>query len=115
MGCMESAWHHGEGKHGYMYQAEYSVCMWFQMHMNMFLCLCGILYVIAGSFLPAQSEAIQQYCSTVEQLESADQGSAGREADTSSDYHEIVVSDDGGARTILLNRPHKYNAITLKV
>ena len=34
---------------------------------------------------------------------------------TVKEYQEIVVSDDEGARTILLNRPHKYNAITLKV
>ena len=44
----------------------------------------------------------------------ADQGSSGS-SEASVDYQEIVVTDDGGVRTILLNRPHKYNAITLQV
>ena len=49
---------------------------------------------------------------------SADQTSSSAATDPSSggsSYQDIVVSDSGGARTILLNRPHKYNAITLQV
>ena len=38
---------------------------------------------------------------------------AGSNSASSSGY--IVVTDSGGARTILLDRPHKYNAITLEV
>ena len=34
---------------------------------------------------------------------------------SSTDYKEIVVTDDGGARTILLNRSGKYNAINYQV
>ena len=45
----------------------------------------------------------------------ADQSSAGSDAGSSAEYQEIVVTDEGGARTIMLNRPHKYNAITLQV
>ena len=36
-------------------------------------------------------------------------------AASSNQYKEIVVTDDGGARTILLNRPSKYNAINYQV
>ena len=45
----------------------------------------------------------------------ADLSSAGSNASASAEYQEIVVTDEGGARTIMLNRPHKYNAITLQV
>jgi peroxisomal 3,2-trans-enoyl-CoA isomerase len=64
-----------------------------------------------------QEEATRQYCATVEDLMSADQQSSSAATDPSSggSYQDIVVSDSGGARTILLNRPHKYNAITLQV
>ena len=44
-------------------------------------------------------------------------GSA-QEQETSSsgqEYKEIVVTDDGGARTILLNRPSKKNALNYQV
>jgi peroxisomal 3,2-trans-enoyl-CoA isomerase len=62
-----------------------------------------------------KSEASQQYCTTVEELVAADQSSAGSDAGSSAEYQEIVVTDEGGARTIMLNRPHKYNAITLQM
>ena len=65
-----------------------------------------------------KEEATRQYCTTVEDLMSADQTSSSAATDPSSggsSYQDIVVSDSGGARTILLNRPHKYNAITLQV
>ena len=62
-----------------------------------------------------QSEAAEQYCATVEELVAADQSIAGSDASSSAKYQEIVVTDEGGARTIVLNRPHKYNAITLQV
>jgi peroxisomal 3,2-trans-enoyl-CoA isomerase len=64
-----------------------------------------------------QEEATRQYCATVEDLMSADQQSSSAATDPSSggSYQDIVVSDSGGARTILLNRPHKYNAITLQM
>ena len=65
--------------------------------------------------------ATRQYCATVEELVSADMGASSGSANTDpsssggGSYQDIVVSDSGGARTILLNRPHKYNAITLQV
>ena len=63
-----------------------------------------------------QSEAVQQYCSMVESLVTAEQSSKGASKETSTaQYQDIVVSDDGGTRTILLNRPSKYNAITFEV
>ena len=62
-----------------------------------------------------QREASQQYCAMVEELVVADQSSTGRNTESSAEYQEIVVTDQGGARTIMLNRPHKYNAITLQV
>ena len=34
---------------------------------------------------------------------------------TNKDYKEIIVTNDGGARTILLNRPAKYNALNYQV
>lgn len=34
---------------------------------------------------------------------------------SNNDYKEIVVTDEGGARTILLNRPAKYNALNYQV
>lgn len=52
----------------------------------------------------------------MEELEAADKGSSGdKETGTSAQYQDIVVTDEAGARTIMLNRPQKYNAITLKV
>jgi peroxisomal 3,2-trans-enoyl-CoA isomerase len=58
----------------------------------------------------------------VEELMAADQGSSssgggvGSEPPASGgEYQEIVVTDEGGARTILLNRPHKYNAMNLQM
>ena len=65
-----------------------------------------------------QSEAAQQYCATVEELEAADKGSGSsgdRDTGTSTQYQEIVVTDEAGARTILLNRPQKYNAMNFQV
>ena len=62
-----------------------------------------------------QSEAAQQYCATVEELEAADKGSGGRDTGTSTQYQEIVVTDEAGARTIMLNRPQKYNAMNFQV
>ena len=46
---------------------------------------------------------------------SSSETASSNNASSSGDYQDIVVTDSGGARTILLDRPHKYNAITLKV
>lgn len=66
-----------------------------------------------------QSDAIDQYCQAVEELvgsESKGQPEAGTNAETSSkDYKEIIVTKEGGALTITLNRPKKYNALNYQV
>lgn len=77
------------------------------------------------SVVSTKTEATKQYCATVEELVLADShssggGGGGTSGDTSAaaaegDYQDIVVTDNGGARTILLNRPQKYNAITFEV
>ena len=61
--------------------------------------------------------AIKQYCEIVDELVgSKDETSKPDITVTSNNqYKEIVVADDGGARTILLNRPAKYNAINYQV
>ena len=46
---------------------------------------------------------------------SADPSESDDTVAANKDYKEIIVSDDGGARTILLNRPAKYNALNYQV
>ena len=64
-----------------------------------------------------QSEAIEQYCQIVDELVGSTNVEPMSDVDvtSSTDYKEITVTDDGGARTILLNRPSKYNAINYQV
>lgn len=66
------------------------------------------------SISPEQSDAIDKYCQLVDELAGQidEDASSGGQPET---YKEIVITDTGGARTILLNRPSKYNAITYKV
>ena len=52
----------------------------------------------------------------VDGLIAAEGGTAPSDSAASVAAHqEIVVTDEGGVRTILLNRPHKYNALNYQV
>ncbi|XP_064394868.1 enoyl-CoA delta isomerase 2-like [Halichondria panicea] len=61
-----------------------------------------------------QAAAIDQYCQYVDLLTSLDTGSQSSSTDLAQ-YKEIVVTDNNGVRTIMLNRPAKYNAITYQM
>ena len=45
---------------------------------------------------------------------SSDDGESSKQ-ESASQYKDIVVTDEGGARTILLNRPAKKNALNYQV
>lgn len=64
-----------------------------------------------------QSKAIKQYCKLVDELVGSKEETSKPDTTVTSNnqYKEIVVTDNGGARTILLNRPAKYNAINYQV
>ena len=61
-----------------------------------------------------QSVARKQYCDTVEELIAAEQRTS-RESVVLSDYQDISITDQGGARIIFFNRPHKLNSLTYQV
>lgn len=63
-----------------------------------------------------QTEATKQYCQIVDDLVgSTDSSETDDTVADNKDYKEIIISDDDGARTILLNRPAKYNALNYQV
>ncbi len=77
-------------------------------------------YIVFSLLL--QSDATDQYCKLVNELVGADQSSEGQSSSGGGDappapgadaskYKEILISQEGGALTITLNRPKKYNAI----
>lgn len=70
--------------------------------------------VILYTYCHPQAAAIDQYCQYVDLLTSLDTGSQSSSTDLAQ-YKEIVVTDNNGVRTIMLNRPAKYNAITYQV
>lgn len=62
----------------------------------------------------SQSDAINQYSQLVDELvgsSSPPPTGEGSADSATSDYKEIIVTQEGGALTILLNRPNKYNAL----
>ena len=64
-----------------------------------------------------QSDAIDQYMQVVDELvgAAASEGQSSVDATATSEYKEILVTQEGGALTITLNRPKKYNAINYQV
>lgn len=58
-----------------------------------------------------KATAIEEYCRYVDELA----GSESEPSSQSSEYKDIAVTDKNGVRTILLNRPSKYNALTYQV
>ncbi len=77
-------------------------------------CTIQVLEVMLHTYCHPQAAAIDQYCQYVDLLTSLDTGSQSSPTD-STQYKEIVVTDNDGVRTIMLNRPAKYNAITYQV
>ena len=59
---------------------------------------------------------MKEYCQIVDGLVgSSTDEKPSASSSSGGDYKEIVVTDDGGARTILMNRPAKYNALNYQV
>ena len=61
---------------------------------------------------------MKQYCERVDQLVGKEEGQkadsvSSTTSTTTSD--DIVVTDEGGVRTVLLNRPQKKNALKWQV
>lgn len=72
--------------------------------------------------LSLQPDALQQYCELVDGLVAQQGGTSEPEGETGAGkekttlgYSTIAVTDDRGARTILLNRPAKLNALNYEV
>ncbi len=72
---------------------------------------------ILCAYIVPQSDAIDQYCQVAKELVMAEGGQAPEEQTSTPQqtYKEIVVTDEGGVRTILLNRPAKKNALNYQV
>ncbi|XP_046859045.1 enoyl-CoA delta isomerase 2-like [Xenia sp. Carnegie-2017] len=65
-----------------------------------------------------QVDAQKQYIALVESLlgqESKTNSQPNKDINTSNEFENILVSTDGGLRTITMNRPDKYNALTPKL
>ncbi|XP_046856101.1 enoyl-CoA delta isomerase 2-like [Xenia sp. Carnegie-2017] len=66
----------------------------------------------------SQVDAQKQYIALVESLlgqKSKTNSQPNKDINTSNEFENILVSTDGGLRTITMNRPDKYNALTPKL
>lgn len=72
------------------------------------------VHVRISMYVFGQSVAGKQYCDTVDELMAAEQRTS-HESVALSDYQDISITDQGGARFIILNRPHKLNSLTYQV
>ncbi|KAL5467667.1 hypothetical protein EMCRGX_G031930 [Ephydatia muelleri] len=62
----------------------------------------------------SKEAAIEQYCKVVAELVGS-QVPSSSQASTTQEYQHIVVTTEGGVRTILLNRPTKKNALNYQM
>jgi len=78
-----------------------------------------LLHLLCKSDLRSQDEAKAEYVKLVDELAGQEQHGQGPAQDTqsstSSEYKHLAVSRESNVTKIVLNRPHKKNALTVDV